>query len=318
MNWPVEPWLPRPHPTPSDPVVKQVADSNAPKSGLGAALAAYFIWGFLPLYLLLVREVPAFEFVAWRIIWTLPVCLLIVAVRRQGPDVRAALADRRSLGWLAISALLIGVNWLVYVWAIQMGEVYAASLGYYINPLVNVLLGTLLLGERLSRAQWVAVGIAALGVAMLAGGALTTLWISLTLALSFGAYGLVRKRVPVGSLPGLTIESALLLLPSIMLAFWYAIMHGSSFLVSPQLSASIVLGGVVTAVPLLLFALAARRMPYSTIGFIQFLAPSIVFILGLTVFDQPLQPAQAACFACIWVAAAVFAWDLIRRPKTAS
>ena len=288
------------------------------KSGLAPALGAYLIWGFLPLYLLLVKTVPAFEFVAWRVIWTLPICFLIVALRRQGPDVRAALRDRRALAWLVLSSLLIAINWLVYVWAIQSGQVYAASVGYYINPLVNVLLGTLLLGERLTRAQWLAVAIAALGVALLAGGALTTLWISLTLALSFGSYGLVRKQVSVGSLPGLTIESAILLIPSIALAAWYAATQGSAFFISPELSAAIVLGGVVTAVPLLLFALAARRMPYSTLGFFQFLAPSIVFILGLTVFRQPLQPIQAACFACIWTAAAIFIWDAIKRSRTAS
>lgn len=288
------------------------------RSGLAAALGAYAIWGFLPLYLLLVQAVPALEFVAWRVIWTLPICLLIVAIRRQGPDVRAALRDKRALAWLGLSSTLIGVNWCVYVWAIQSGHIYAASLGYYINPLINVLLGTLLLGERLTRAQWVAVAIAGAGVALLAQGALTTLWISLTLALSFGSYGLVRKQVAVGSLPGLTIESALLLLPSFALAGWYAATQGSAFLVSPGLSAAIVLGGIVTAVPLLLFAIAARRMPYSTLGFFQFLAPSIVFVLGLTVFRQPLEPMQAACFACIWVAAAIFIWDLLKRQRAAS
>ena len=288
------------------------------RSGWAPAIGAYLIWGFLPLYLILVRAVPAFEFVAWRIIWTLPICLVIVAIRGQRPDVRAAFADRRALGWLALSSALIGVNWLVYVWAIQNGQVYAASLGYYINPLINVLLGTLLLGERLTRAQWVAVGIAGMGVAMLIDSALSTLWISLTLAVTFGSYGLVRKRVTVGALPGLTIESALLLIPSLALAGWYAATRGSAFFVSPALSAAIVLGGFVTAIPLLLFAIAARRMPYSTLGFFQFLAPSIVFVLGLTVFEQPLQPAQAACFAFIWLAAAIFVWDLVRRSRAAS
>lgn len=290
------------------------SDRSAP-SGLAPAIGAYLIWGFLPLYLLLVRAVPAFEFVAWRIVWTLPICLAIVGLRRQGPDVRAAVADRRALGWLAVSSLLIGVNWLVYIWAIQSDEIYAASLGYYINPLLNVLLGTLFLGEKLSRIQWAAVALAALGVALLAESALTTLWISLVLALTFGSYGLVRRQIPVGSLPGLTIESALLFLPSLALAGWFAATQGSAFFVSPQLSALIVLGGFLTAIPLLLFAVAARRMAYSTLGFLQFLSPSIVFILGLTVFEQPLQKAQLACFACIWLAAAMFAWDLVRRQR---
>ena len=290
-------------------------ESESRPSGLPAALGAYVIWGFLPLYLLLVKVVPPFEFVAWRIVWTLPICLLIVWVRRQGPQLRAAIADSKSLRWLLLSASLIAVNWVVYVWAIQNNNVYAASLGYYINPLVNVLLGTLLLGEKLNRAQWAAVGLAGLGVALLAEGALTTLWISLTLAFSFGIYGMVRKQVPVGSLPGLTIESGLLLIPSIAVAGWYAVQSGSSFAVSPQLSGAIVLGGVLTAIPLLMFAVAAKRMPYSTLGFIQFLAPSIVFVLGLTVFEEPLKPAQAACFGFIWAAAALFGWDMWRRSR---
>ncbi|MBD3773403.1 MAG: EamA family transporter RarD, partial [Rhodobacteraceae bacterium] len=279
---------------------------------------AYLIWGFLPLYLLLVKSVPPAEFVGWRIIWTLPICLAIVAWRRQGPEVRRAMADWRVLGILAISATLIGLNWLVYVWAIQVGQVYAASLGYYINPLVNVLLGTLVLKERLTRMQWAAVAVAGCGIALLAWGALDALWISLTLASSFGIYGLLRKRVPVGALPGLTIESAILLLPAIGIALWYgASPAGSAFLQTPGLSAAIVLGGIVTAIPLLLFAIAARRMDYSTLGFIQFLAPTIVFVLGLTVFGQELKPVKLACFVLIWIAIGLFSWDLWQRRKRA-
>ena len=291
------------------------APPQTDRTGLAAAFSAYVIWGFLPLYLILVRSVPAFEFVGWRIIWTLPLCLLIVLARRQGTDLRAALANRRTLGLLALSATLIAVNWVVYVWAIQNGQVYAASLGYYINPLVNVLLGTVLLGEKLSRPQWAAVGLAGIGVSLLAAGALTTLWISLTLALSFGSYGLIRKQLDVGSVPGLTIESALLLLPSLAVAWYYALTQGSSFAVSTELSLAIMAGGVVTAFPLLLFAIAARKLPYSMLGFIQFLAPSIVFVLGLTVFGEELKPVQAACFACIWAAAAIFVWDLVARTR---
>ena len=288
-------------------------------SGLAPAVAAYVIWGFLPVYLLLVREVPPFEFVGWRIVWTLPICLLIVAIRRQGPDLRAALGDRRSLLVLSGSAILIGVNWLVYVWAIQQGEVLAASLGYYINPLLNVVLGTVFLGERLTRLQWIAVALAACGVALLLGGALTTLWISLTLATSFGIYGLLRKQVAVGSLPGLTIESFILLIPAIAIAIFYAgTPAGSSFGHDLGLSLAIVLGGVVTAIPLLLFAVAARRLDYSVLGMIQFIAPTIVFLLGLTVFEQPLKPVQLACFMFIWAALAIFVWDLLTRRRARS
>lgn len=294
----------------------QTPDQHGQPSGLSAALGAYLIWSMLPLYLLLVKSVPPFEFVGWRIIWTLPICLLIVAVRRQFPALREAFSSPRSMMLLCLSAALIGLNWFVYVWAIQRGNVYAASLGYYLNPLLNVLLGTVFLSERLSRLQWTAVGIASVAVALLLGGALTTLWISLALACSFGLYGLVRKQVAVGSLPGLTVESALLLPVAGGIAWWYAASPaGSSFGHDLWLSLAIVLGGVVTAVPLLLFAIAARRMDYSTLGFIQYLTPTIVFLLGLTVFREELRPAQLGSFVLIWTAIAIFVWDLLRRRR---
>jgi chloramphenicol-sensitive protein RarD len=304
--------------TPAPPASSAAASDGPRPSGLVPALGAYLIWGFLPLYLLLVRSVPPFEFVSWRIIWTLPLCLLIVAYRRQFPELRAALASRRSLLALLASAVLIGINWFVYIWAIMAGEVYATSIGYYLNPLVNVLLGTLLLGERLSRRQWLAVGIAGVAVALLAAGAVTSLWISLTLGLSFAFYGLVRKQVAVGSLPGLTIESAILLLPAAGIAGWYAASPaGSSFGHDPWLSGLIIFGGVVTAVPLLLFAIAARRMDYSTLGFIQYLSPTIVFFLGLFVFEQPLAPTKLLSFLLIWLAVAIFVYDLWARRRAA-
>lgn len=287
-------------------------------SGLLPAIGAYTIWGFLPLYLLLVKDVPAFEFVGWRIIWTLPFCLLIIAVRRQFPALRDALGNRRTMLALAASAVLIGINWFVYIYAIMAGEVYATSLGYYLNPLINVLLGTVFLRERLSRWQWLAVAIALSAVALLAAGALTSLWISLSLGVSFGLYGLVRKQVNVGSLPGLAIESAILLLPATAIAAWYASSSaGSSFGNDWAMSGLIAFSGVVTAVPLLMFALAARRMDYSTLGFIQYLAPTIVFILGLTVFEQPLAPIKLASFLLIWIAVAIFVADLWARSRTA-
>lgn len=297
-------------------MVPDLNSSETAPSGLPQALAAYLIWGFLPLYLLLVRHLPPFEFVGWRIIWTLPLCLVIVALRRQFPEILAAITSPRVFIMLLASAVLIAINWFVYIWAIIEGNVYAASLGYYLNPLLNVLLGTMLLGERLSKWQWLAVAIAACAVGLLAMGALTTLWISLTLAMSFGLYGIVRKQVNVGALPGLTIESAVLLIPACAIATFYAASPaGSSFGGDVYISALIVFSGVVTAVPLLLFAIAARRMDYSTLGFIQYLAPTIVFLLGLFVFGEELRPVQLASFALIWVAVAIFAGDLWVRSR---
>lgn len=284
------------------------------------ALGAYVIWGVLPLYLLFVRAVPALEFVAWRIIWTLPFCLLVFAVTRRWSELRAAAGDWRVLRRLLFSAVLIAINWVVFTLAVQDGHLFAASLGYYINPLVNVAFGTLFLHERLTRLQWVAVALALAGVSLLAFGAVEMLYISLTLAVSFSAYGLVRKLTPVGPLPGLTIESALLLLPSLAITAWFAAgPTGSGMAVSPGLSLLVMLGGVLTGVPLLLFAGAARRMDYSALGMVQFLSPTISFVIGLAFFKETLRPVQLACFALIWCAIAVFVWDLLlqRRARTA-
>ncbi|MFM7404429.1 MAG: EamA family transporter RarD [Erythrobacter sp.] len=297
------------------------AASGFVASGLAPALGAYIIWGFLPLYLLLVTSVPPFEFVGWRIIWTLPLCLVIVAVRRQFPELVAALRSPRSLLALVASSVLIAINWFVYIWAIMEGEVYATSIGYCLNPLRNVLLGTVVLGETLSRRQWLAVAVAAGAVALLATGADTmkSLWISLSLGFSFGIYGLVRKQVAVGSLPGLTIESAILLPVAAAIPGWYAMSpQGSAFGHDLWMSGLIIFSGVVTAAPLLLFAIAARRMDYSTLGFTQYLSPTIVFFLGLFVFHQPLAPAKLASFVLIWIAVGIFVWDLWAKRKSAS
>ncbi len=288
-------------------------DQTASKSGLPAALGAYLIWGFLPLYIWLVKSVPPFEFVGWRIVWTLPFCLLIVAFRGQFGALLSALSNWRSMLALLLSAALIAINWLVYVWAIVNDQVYAASMGYYLNPLINVLLATVFLGERLTRLRWIAVALASLAVAILLAGAITSLWISLTLAGSFALYGLVRKQVDVGSLPGLTIETMILIVPSMAVIWFYSQSDtGSAFGVTTYMTAVIIFSGVVTAVPLLLFAVAARRMNYSTLGFVQYLAPTIVFLLGLAVFGEELKPVQLGSFILIWTAIAIFVWDLWR------
>lgn len=288
------------------------------REGLILALGAYGIWGLLPLYLRLVHTVPPFEFVGWRILFTLPLCLLFIAVRRQFADLRAALTTPRTLTLLLASSVLIGLNWLVYVVAIQAGHVLATSLGYYINPLANVLLGTLVLRERLSARQWMAVALAAAGVSLLASNAREMLWISLTLAASFSAYGLVRKLAPVGALPGLTIEAFILFLPAAGLAWFYGVSPaGSAFGRDWNSSLLLAASGLVTAVPLLMFALAARRMDYSTLGFVQFLSPTIVFWLGIGVFHEPLRPLQLACFMLIWAAIGLFVWDLLSRRRSA-
>ena len=288
------------------------------RNGLLVAVAAYVIWGFLPLFFRVLHHVPAVELVGWRVVFTLPLCLAIVAARGQAADVRTALADRAVLLRLCVSALLIGANWLLYVIAINSGHVLAASLGYYINPLLNVLLGTILLGERLTRTQWTAVAIAGLGIALLLAGAIEMLGIALALAVSFGFYGFVRKLTPVGSVPGLTIETSVLYLPAIAVVAWQA--HtpaGSSLGHDAGTTIGLAASGVVTAVPLLLFAMAARRLDLSTLGFVQFLSPTLAFLLGIFVFEEPLDPVRLACFVLIWTAIALFSWDMLRRRQRA-
>lgn len=292
------------------------APAGSHHGGLPYALAAYGIWGFVPLFFKLLSSVPPVEVLAQRIIWSLPLCFLIMFFRRQIGEYLTALKDWRTLRLLLVSALLIAVNWLVYIYSIFTDHVLAASLGYYLNPLVNVMLGMVFLGERLSRLQLAAVVIAGIGVAILLAGALDTLWISLTLAFSFGIYGLIRKVVPVGSLPGLAMETTVLFVPSLAIAAFYLWAgDGRGFGSDGSISALLMAGGIVTAVPLLLFATAARRMSYAALGFVQFLAPTVQFLLSLFVFHEPLKPAQLACFILIWASIAVFSFDMWRKMR---
>ncbi|MYL96349.1 EamA family transporter RarD [Novosphingobium sp. FGD1] len=295
------------------------ARPGAMASGLPQAFGAYAVWSLFPLYFALLREVPPFEVVVWRLMFTLPFCLAVVLLTRQAPALRTALTTSRVLGALAVSGLLIGTNWLIYVIAVMEGHVLAASLGYYINPLVNVLAGTIFLHEKLTRRQWIAVALAAIGVALLAQGALDTLWISLVMALSFAGYGLVRKLVPVDALPGLTVETIVLLLPGLaLLAFQAAGPQGLAMGASLRLDLLLACAGPLTAIPLMLFASAARRLDFSVLGFIQFVTPTGLFLFSVFVFEEELRPIQLVCFLFIWTAIGVFCWDILSRRKRRS
>lgn len=291
------------------------------RAGLMLGVGAYLIWGLMPLYFRLIAQVPAAEIVAHRVVWSLLFLALLIALRRGWATVRAAL-ERRSLGILAATAVLIGVNWLIFTWAVTHGHVLAASLGYYLNPLVNILLGVALLKERLSPAQIVATALAAMGVAVLAfgAGAGTGLWISLTLAASFALYGFLRKVAPAGALEGLAIETALM---APLALIWIGSMHlagTAGFLAhGAAVTALVALGGVITSIPLLLFTGAARRLPYSTLGFLQYIAPTLQFIIGVA-FGEPLTLAHLICFGAIWTALALVAidgWRAARRARIA-
>lgn len=293
-------------------------ESSTLRRGLASALAAYVMWGLLPLYFRALHEVPPLELVGWRVLFTVPVCFVIISFRKQWPDVRAALTSGHVLGLLVLSALLIGSNWLIFVIAINSGHVLATSLGYYINPLINVVLGTVVLGERLTRVQWMAVALAGAGIALLLGGALDTLAVALSLAFTFAFYGFVRKKAPVGAVPGLTIETVLLVAPALVIVWLGAVSPaGSALAMGGHETPLLIASGVATAIPLLLFAVAARSLPLSTLGFVQFLSPTLSFILGLTVFGEALDATRLACFALIWAAIALYSWDMVKRARQA-
>jgi len=284
------------------------------RAGLIVGIGAYSFWGLLPLYLHLLNGVPALQVLAHRILWSVLLLAVIVLATRSGRPIIAA-ARGRTLFYLAVSALLIAVNWLVYIWAVQNAHVVEASLGYFINPLVNVAFGVALLGERLRRWQGAAIAVAATGVVALAvieGGAI---WISLVLAFSFSTYGVIRKVAAIDALGGLTVET-LLLAPVMVAYLCYA--HGVGqgvFGTSNRLDLLLALSGVVTAVPLLMFASAARRLRYTTIGLLQFIAPTLQFVEGVTLFGEHVRFAQLAAFVLIWLGCALYAWDSLRAAR---
>lgn len=289
-----------------------------PSGGLSYGLGAYLIWGMFPLYVRAIHHVASLELVSWRLVLSVPVCLLMVAAMRMGGEVRAAFRSRKMLKTLAVSAVLISANWIIFIVAVQHGHVLATSLGYYINPLVNVLLGTVFLHERLTNRQWAAVALASVAVAILAWGALTMLWISMTLGVSFAAYGLVRKMAPISGLGGLTVETVLLMPLGIGYLVWCANTPGAmAFGDETQTTILLSCAGFITAIPLFMFAEAARRLDLSTLGFVQYITPSCTFLLGLFVFHEPLRPVQLGCFALIWLAIGIFTWDMAVRRRAA-
>ncbi len=236
---------------------------------------------------------------------------LFVTIARAWDQIRDAIRSRKALAMLFVTALLIGTNWLLYVYAINSGHILAGSLGYYLNPLANILLGRFILKERLTKVQWTAVAIAAAGIAVLAAGALGTLWISLTLCFSFATYGLLRKIIHVESLAGLTIETALLF----PIALGWLLLGGADGRpMGPggQVTLLLMAAGVVSTVPLLCFTAAARRLAYSTVGMLQFIAPTLQFLLAVAVYDEPFTRSHAIAFGCIWTALALYVSAMIR------
>ena len=285
---------------------------NPPGSGVPAAVTAYFLWGLFPLYWNLLSRVPIFQVLAHRAFWCALVVWLYLAARGEAWWWRGLSA--RSFWMLVASSVLISVNWSVYIYGVNTGHVLDTSLGYFINPLVNVVLGVLLLRERLSPLQWLAVACAAFGVGYLTVQLGALPWIALTLAISFGGYGLIRKLVAVDAVHGLALESAVLVVPAMLYLAWYMTTGTGAFLhQAPYLDLLFVFGGVLTAVPMALFAYGARRVSMTLLGILQYMAPTVALLIGVLVFHEPFGPIQAVAFGCIWLALAIFALDGLRR-----
>ena len=287
--------------------------------GLAAAAAAFGIWGLLPVYLHFLGTVPALQVIAHRVVWS---CLFLIAwmlLRGELGCLSVTLSRPALLGRLALSATLISCNWLVYVWSVAHNHIVDTSLGYYINPLVNVVLGVLVLHERLNRAQWLAVSLAAIAVLYLAVLAGRPPWIAGALAVCFSLYGLVRKVISVDALPGLTTETLLLMPLSVAYLSWCQ-WAGSGALTTaaPGIAALLIGSGVVTAIPLFLFAYGARALPYSTVGVLQYIAPSMQLLCAVVFFHEGFGPTVAAGFALLWVALIIYAADGLWRAHSAA
>ena len=297
--------------TPAQPA----SNGAVSRSGLAFAIAAYGLWGFLPVYFIALAPSGPFEIVAWRVLLSLVFCALLIGVTRAWRPFAVLMRDRRVVLTMGLAGLLIFVNWQTYVYAALTEQVVEAALGYFINPIVTVFLGVLVLRERLNVTQWVAVGISIVAVVVLAVGYGQLPWIALVLAFSFGFYGLIKKRVgpKVDAVSGLTIETAWLAPLAIIQLVFVAMTTGLTIgTVSAWHTVLLLLAGAVTAVPLLLFAAASRRLPLIYMGFIQYFAPFIQFLVGVVVLGEPMPLERWIGFALVWLALVVLTFDLLR------
>lgn len=295
-----------------------VSPQNPPtvdRAGLALGLACYLLWGAFPLYFRLLEAAGAVEIVAHRAVWSLVFCLAVLALTRTFGTLRAVLRDRAAVATLTLAAALVAVNWLVYVYGVNSGRTLDAALGYFINPVVTVLLAVAVLGERLRPLQWAAVGAGAAAVLVIAVGYGELPWISLTLAVSFALYGLAKNRVgrTVGALPGLAVETAALFPVAVGYLAWLTVSGGATFTsAGTEHTVLLVLAGPLTAVPLLLFGAAARRLPLSVVGMLQYLTPVLQLLVGLLVFHEPMPPERWAGFVLVWVAIVLVTADGLR------
>ena len=285
---------------------------DTPK-GLALALTAYLLWGFLPLYMKLLSHVPPVEVVAHRVIWSVPLAGLVLIAMRRTADLRAALTNPRMLAMGCLTAALISVNWGIYVWAITSGNALDAALGYYINPLFSIALAAIFLGERLSRAQFLAVGLAALGVAVLIYEAGSLPWAALGLMVSWGFYAMFKRALPIGPNQGFLLEVLILLIPALGYVAWVQVSGQGHFLTDVGNTGLLMGAGVVTAVPLLFYANGAKLVRLSTMGIMQYIAPTMIFLIAIFLFGEEIDRGRMIAFPMIWTALLVYSVPMIRQ-----
>ncbi len=279
----------------------------ATRAGIVSAVGAYLLWGVLPVYWKFLQSVPPLQILCHRIVWSVLFLAVLLGVRREWRALVQSARHRRTLRFYGLAAALLAVNWFTYIWAVNSGRIVESSLGYFINPLVSVLFGVVWLGERLGRLQWLAIGLAAAGVSYLTWDYGRPPWVALLLATSFGLYGLVKKKAPLGALAGLSLETAALFLPALAWIGWTEQAGKAHFGEASWALRALLIGtGVVTALPLLLFAHAARRVKLSTMGLLQYLAPSCQLLIGVVVYGEPFGRSRAVGFTIIWIALAAY------------
>ncbi|MBB1341332.1 EamA family transporter RarD [Pseudoalteromonas sp. SR44-5] len=286
------------------------------RKGVILACMAFFMWGLAPIYFKLLQHISAFEILMHRVVWSVLFIVIIVAVMNQWHKVQHVLKHPKLIAMLVITATLLGFNWGLFIWAVNNDHMLDASLGYYINPLLNVLLGMLFLSEKLRKWQALAVALALFGVVIqvISFGSFPV--VALSLAGSFAVYGLLRKKLPIESLPGLLLE-ALILLPVALVYWWLMAPSNSSDFVANDWHTNVLLisAGVITTLPLLCFTGAAKRLQYTTLGFFQYIGPSLMFVLAVVFYGEVFSPERIVTFACIWSALAIFSWDSYRQSQ---
>lgn len=275
--------------------------------GILNGIAAYALWGFFPIYWKFLHKVPALQVIGHRIGWSFVLLIIIIFATRQWHDFRVAALTRNVIGIYAIASVLLTVNWLVYVWGVNSGFIVETSLGYFINPLLSVLLGVLFLRERLRPAQWIPVAIAAVGVIYLTVVYGRLPWIALTLAFSFGFYGFVKKLAPLGSLYGLTLETGIVFPVAVIYLLIVEFSGTGAFIHESAATTMLLIGaGAVTTIPLLMFASAAKQIPLSVVGLLQYIAPTIQFLIGIFIYQEPFDRSHLIGFGIVWVALIIF------------